>query len=58
MNGSDILYAIANVIEAGAEKSRQWVLNNDRQQDAQVFQAMADRARAEARHLEELENIP
>ena len=46
---NEIMIAIAEVLEAGAAKSRQWILNPDRQQDADVLEAMADKARELAR---------
>lgn len=41
----ELLRALAEVLDAGAAKCRQWVLNNDRQQDADVLQAMGNKAR-------------
>jgi ferredoxin-thioredoxin reductase catalytic subunit len=38
------LRAIAEILHAGAERSRQWVYNPDRQQEAEVLEAMAERA--------------
>lgn len=45
MTAAEIFNGLAEVYEAGARKSRQWTLNANRQQEAEVFQAMADKAR-------------
>jgi hypothetical protein len=42
MNAEDWLN-FASVYRAGADRARGWSLNNDRQQDAAVLDAMADR---------------
>lgn len=36
---------LASVLEAGAKKSRCWPYNVDRQQEADVYEAMAEEAR-------------
>lgn len=40
-----VLTDIAEVLEAGAKHSRRWTLNVERQQQAEVLEAMADKAR-------------
>lgn len=41
----NVLEALAEVLEEGARYSRGWSMNGDRQQDAQVYEAMAVKAR-------------
>lgn len=41
----EVLLAMADVLSAGAKTSRQWPLNVIRTQDAEVLEAMAQRAR-------------
>lgn len=47
------LRALGEVYAAGAKASRRWPFNTDRQQDAEVYQAMADEADRQANLLEE-----
>lgn len=42
---SDIFIGLAEVYEHGARKSRLWSFNIDRQQEADVLEAMATKAR-------------
>lgn len=41
----EIFNGLADVLEAGAKKSRQWSMNTNRQQDAEVYETMARKAR-------------
>lgn len=60
MADSDVLYSISLVLDAGAERSRCWPLNPERQQQAEVFKYMAEEARAQAlllrSHEDEVKN--
>lgn len=42
---TEMLLAIAEVLEAGAKHSRGWCLNTNRQQEAEVLTVMAKKAR-------------
>lgn len=48
-----IFEGIAEIYEAGAQKSRQWEMNLDRQQEAEVLETMARKARVLARGQQE-----
>lgn len=51
MTDAQIFNGIAEILTAGARKSREWVYNMDRQQEAEVLDAMALMARVIAEAL-------
>lgn len=52
---SDILRAISDVHQAGADKAREWAFNNDAQILAATLQAMANEAAEQAARFDRLE---
>lgn len=52
---ADILRAISDVHQAGADKARGWVMNNDAQILAAVHQAMANEAAEQAATFDRVE---
>jgi hypothetical protein len=51
MDSTDWAY-LASVYQAGSDRARGWCFNADRQQEAEILEAQADRCREIARELD------